>query len=327
MDYYFAESCWNIWISNHWISAGNQETRPLPWCWFGCLGHKVKFCIRRCLVYLHWNELLVADTGNGLWWAYGWLKLAKMRRLWVGAFAKSSLDVLPSWPTWMDSNVMVKKLWNRMTSNPVFRLGTTWQCPADQNAYIIYQLFWMSHFGWLNEFGPYISINPTESYHYTLAKVMQYCPQWWIQEFLHVLSGEFPQASKEGFRSFMIFSTQCAPSRQNRIHRILLSHWENFMTGLCLFWRWSRLEVLCMLAASIHNIKSIHCSHPVPLGAWTWKRGCQAMHLTKNASPSQKTVEIRCPLPWRSAATWFDMLSHSWCSVFCLTPLANQISC
>lgn len=117
--------------------------------------------------------------------------------------------------------------------------------------------------------------------------------------------------------------TQCAPVGKTGFiesySHIGRTSWQVFVC--------SGGEVECMLAASIHNIKSIHCSHPVPLGAWTWKRGCQAMHLTENASPSQRNVKIRCPLPWRSAATWFDMLSYSWCSVFCLTPLANQISC
>ncbi len=53
--------------------------------------------------------------------------------------------------------------------------------------------------------------------------------------FLQVLAGELPQVKKDSD----LFNTMC--SRQNRIHRILLSHRENFMTGLCLFWRWSRM--------------------------------------------------------------------------------------
>ena len=212
-----------------------------------------------------------------------------------------------------------------MTSNPVFRLGMTWQCPADQNAYIIiiiYHLFWMSHFGWLNEFGPYISINPT-------ALPLHPCESHAMLSTM-VDTGVFAGlvrwiTSSKVKKDSDLFNTvtQCAPVGKTGFiesySHIGRTSWQVFVC--------SGGEVECMLAASIHNIKSIHCSHPVPLGAWTWKRGCQAMHLTENASPSQRNVKIRCPLPWRSAATWFDMLSYSWCSVFCLTPLANQISC
>lgn len=229
------------WISNHWISAGNQETRPLPWCWFGCLGHKVKFCIRRCLVYLHGNGLLVADMGDGLWWADGWLKLAKMRRLWVGAFAKSSLDVLPSWPTWMDSNVMVKKPWNRMMYDPVFRLGNVLPIKM-HTSYVSFMYFFLDVAFWVVEWVWSIHIH----------KPYRILPLPPCQS--HAMSTMYSLIG--GYRSFCrscqvnclkqvkkdsnLFDTVCS-SRQNRIHRNVLSHRENFMTGLCLFSRWSRM--------------------------------------------------------------------------------------
>lgn len=91
----------------------------------------------------------------------------------------------------------------------------------------------MSHFGWLNEFGPYISINPT-------ALPLHPCESHAILSTM-VDTGVFAGLCQVNYlkqvkKDSDLFNTVCS-SRQNRIHRILLSHRKNFMTGLCLFWR------------------------------------------------------------------------------------------